>query len=239
MYHSVDPSGSPISIDPAAFRRHVQWLASAGPPIVGIDELLTWPRDSAAASITFDDAFVNFRDLAWPVLRDHGLPVTLYVPVDRVGRANAWSAGDRFIPQLPLLEWDALGRLAEEGVTLGSHTCTHPHLPRLSDERVRAELEESAEQLTRRVGVRAAGLAYPYGAHDQRIVNAAARVYRHACTTELRFLEQSDDPLRLPRIDAYYLRAEGALESWGTQRLRLYLRARAGMRRCRQVLSPR
>ena len=27
-YHSIDESGSPISVDPDAFRRHVRWLAS-------------------------------------------------------------------------------------------------------------------------------------------------------------------------------------------------------------------
>jgi peptidoglycan/xylan/chitin deacetylase (PgdA/CDA1 family) len=236
-YHSVDDSGSPISIDPASFRRHVKFLALRGPRIVTVDQLLGMPTAVPAAAITFDDAFVNFADVAWPIMREYNLPVTLYVPSDFTGTKNTWSAADRFIPQLPLLDWDALARLREEGVTLGSHTCSHPHLTRLSDERVRDELERSAEQIERMTGARPTGLAYPYGAHDTRVMAAASKVYDHACTTDLRPLHHEDDAYRLPRLDAYYLRSEGALESWESPQLRLYLRARAGARRARQLLT--
>lgn len=236
-YHSVDPSGSVISIDAAAFRRQVEWLAKHGPRIVTVDELLELPANTAAAAITFDDAFVNFAVHAWPILRDHALAVTVYVPTDHVGGNNVWSAGDRFIPQLPLLDWDTLGRLAGEGVTLGSHSCTHPYLSRLGTARIHDELNRSADQLEQRAGVRPKGLAYPYGDHDARIVAATALLYDHACTTELRILHHVEDRHRLPRLDAYYLRQPDALESWGTSRFRLYLRARAGARRARQLLA--
>ena len=79
-YHSVDESGSPISIAPAAFRRHVAWLAAHGPRVVSVDELLRLPPTAAAVALTFDDAFVNFADLAWPLLREHRLPATVFVP---------------------------------------------------------------------------------------------------------------------------------------------------------------
>src|SRR5690606_21388666 len=89
-YHSVDPSASPISIDEAAFRAHVRWLASGRVRVVGLDELIALPPDTDAVSLTFDDAFENFATTAWPVLRDHGLPVTLFVVAGFAGRSNTW-----------------------------------------------------------------------------------------------------------------------------------------------------
>ncbi|HSK17629.1 MAG TPA: polysaccharide deacetylase family protein [Longimicrobiales bacterium] len=236
-YHSIDGSGSPISVDPAAFRRHVECLTTKGPRVVGMDELLMLPDDSSAVAITFDDAFVNFAELAWPLLNDHGLPVTLFVPTEHVGGTNAWSATDRSIPHLPLLDGDALARLAADGVTLGSHTCTHPHLTWLSAGDVRGELERSADQLQHMTGVRPSCLAYPYGAYNPDIAAAAGAIYSMACTTEMRFLRPGDEQLRLPRLDMYYLRSEESLSAWGSPRLRVYLQARARARGCRELFQ--
>jgi peptidoglycan/xylan/chitin deacetylase (PgdA/CDA1 family) len=237
-YHSVDDSGSPISIAEPAFRRHVAWLAAHGPAVVSVPELLCLPVHEAAVALTFDDAYQNFGDVAWPVLRDHGLRATLYVPTSHVGRTNAWGGRSQVgIPTLPLLDWERLGRLAEEGVQLGSHTCTHPHLTRLAPTEMRDELEQSAASLERLLGRRPAGLAYPYGAHDAAVIAAAASLYDHAVTVELRTLGPVNQRHRLPRVDAYYLRGNDLLAAWGTQRLKLYLSARASVRRCRTLLS--
>ncbi|MGH7448635.1 MAG: polysaccharide deacetylase family protein, partial [Longimicrobiales bacterium] len=187
--------------------------------------------------ITFDDAFASFAQTAWPVLRDHRVPVTLYVPTDHVGGTNAWGGStDAGIPTLPIMDWDAVARVAAEGVTIGSHTCTHPHLPRLPHARMVEELERSAERIESRMGERPAGLAYPYGACDEHIVSAAMSTYDHACTTELRLLKSDDGPHRLPRLDMYYMQTDGMIEAWGTARLRMYVRARASARRCRELL---
>lgn len=234
-YHSIDDSGSVISIAPDVFRHQIGWLAQHGPRVVGVQDL---PGvEGPAIAITFDDAFVNFGETAWPILRDHGMPATLYVPTDHVGGKNAWSSDEAGIPQLPLLGWSALDRLVSQGVTIGSHTCTHPRLTLVGDGAVREELERSALQLENMLGVQPAGLAYPYGAWDARVAAAAAEVYEHACTTELRAVRPGEDRYRLPRVDAYYLRSHHTIEGWGTWGLRLYLGARAGARRCRELLE--
>jgi len=237
-YHSVDDSGSPISIPEAVFRRHIQWLAAHGPPVVTVAQLLLTDRRTSAVALTFDDAFGNFAELAWPILRDHGMTATLYVPTARVGATNAWHGrAAPGIPTLPLLGWDALARLLEEGAVLGSHTCTHRRLTRLSVPELRDELEQSQAALWQHLGTHATGLAYPFGACNADVTEAAARLYQHAVTVELRPLGGAEDPHRLPRIDMYYLRDNPLLEAWGTRRLRLYLGARAGVRRCRSLLA--
>jgi peptidoglycan/xylan/chitin deacetylase (PgdA/CDA1 family) len=230
-YHSLDPSGSPISVHPDAFRRHAEWLASGEVPVRGFEELVD-SRDPGIA-VTFDDAFVSFRDVAWPLLRERGIPVTVFVPTDHAGRTNRWPdesyAG---IPELPLLDWDALAGLATEGVRLGSHTRSHRDLRSLDDDDLREELESAAErieEITRRPDV----LAYPYGFADARVAAAARGVYSYACTDDLRVLGDDDDRHLLPRLDAYYLQAPGLLEGFGTWRFGAYVGLRNLGRRVR------
>ena len=43
-YHSIDDSGSVISVSPEAFRRQMQMLADSGTPVVPLAEVLRRPR---------------------------------------------------------------------------------------------------------------------------------------------------------------------------------------------------
>ena len=237
-YHSVDASGSPISIAETEFRAHVQWLASGAARVVSLETLTGPGAPDDALAITFDDAFQSFADTAWPMLRDNGLPVTLFVVSGQAGGTNAWGGRDApGIPTLPLMDWDALGRAAEEGVALGSHSRRHPDLRRLDDAGLQDELAGSADAIADRTGRRPTAFAYPYGAVDARVAGAAGGVFRIACTTALRPLETHDVPLQLPRLDTYYLRDAARLATWGTPGFRRYLALRAGLRRARAALT--
>lgn len=236
-YHSLDPSGSPVSVSPEAFRRHVDWLAGAGPRVVGLGDLVADPTGPDAVALTFDDAFESFEAVALPALVGAGLPATLFVVTDHVGTDNAWG-GVRTpgIPVLPLMDWDGLGRAAEAGIELGAHTRTHPHLPALDAGALADELEGSADALRARTGHRPRAFAYPFGAVDDTTVAAAARVFDRAVTTDLRLLGPSEDPHRIPRLDMYYFRDPGRLEAWGRPAFHRYLALRRGLRSIRRVL---
>ncbi|MGH7665493.1 MAG: polysaccharide deacetylase family protein [Gemmatimonadaceae bacterium] len=235
-YHSLDDSGSPISLHPATFAEHVQWLASPRIRVVGLLELLAADPDVDAIAITFDDGFRNFETHAAPLLRDAGLPATLFVVSNRVGDTNAWSeSGDRGIPVLPLLGWGRLRRLTAAGVTIGAHGRTHRVLPGLDAATLEDEVVACADRIADELGEKPTSFAYPYGGVDEAVTAAVAKAgYGAACTTELRALARNEDPHLLPRLDAFYLRRPGQLERWGSRafRGRLWIRARArGIRR--------
>lgn len=232
-YHSIDESGSPISVDEAAFRRQVRWLASGAVRVVGLRELLDLADGVDAVALTFDDAFKNFGDRAWPLLREHGLPATVFVVTDHVGRTNAWGGTDvPGIPTLPLLGWDQLATLANEGVTLGAHTRTHPDLRSLSGAALEDEVAGSAERIASTTGRRPDTFAYPYGNWNTAVVASTSRAYRLACTTEYRPVGPQEDPHRLPRLDAFYFRRSG-YERWGSAGFRSRVRFRGVLRRIR------
>jgi len=235
-YHSIDPSGSVISVDRDTFARHAAWMAEAPVAVVGLSELLALDGDADALAVSFDDGFANFAAEAWPLLRDHGLPATQFLVADRVGDRNAWEDGGE-IPVLPLMDWDTLGRLASEGLSLGVHGRTHRPLEGLSPAALEDELGGCAARIEERTGARPTTMAYPYGRFDDAAVAAARSAFDVGCTTELRLLAADEDALRLPRLDAYYFRAGDRLRSWGRPTLRRYLAVRGAARRLRGAAS--
>ena len=90
-YHRVDrPEREPdldpslLSATPEGFADQVAHLCRAF-HLVSAQELLAVRAGDAAlpprsVMITFDDAYEDFETHAWPVLRRHGAPVTLFVP---------------------------------------------------------------------------------------------------------------------------------------------------------------
>jgi peptidoglycan/xylan/chitin deacetylase (PgdA/CDA1 family) len=237
-WHSVDPSGSPISISPDDFRRQVDWLAGGQVRVVSVSELLGLPDGDSAVALTFDDGFVSFATEAAPLLLERNLPVTLFVVTAHVGRDNRWDGqGDRGIPVLPLLDWDELGRLRESGITLGAHTQTHPRLTRLDRPRIEQELWVAAEEIERRLGESPQGLAYPYGLVDHRVAETAAVRYRWACTTQLRPLNGAEPLYWLPRLDAWYFRDASRLAAWESAEFRARLWCRRQGRRLRSLAA--
>ena len=237
-YHSVDETGSVISVDERTFRRHVQWLASGRVRAVPLDALASLPDDVDAVAITFDDGLESFGRIAAPLLREHGLPATLFVVTDAVGSTNVWRGQrDAGIPVFPLLDWDALGRLAADGVAIGAHTCTHRNLASADADSATREIVASRTRLARELGVEATTFAYPYGGVSIAARDVVAREFRYGVTTRLATLAAHDDPARLPRLDSYYLRAPGTLESWGTARFRMRMGLLAGARSVRGSLT--
>ncbi len=242
MYHSIDESGSPISVDPRIFRQHMEFLAKGRPRVVPLAEVAAANAANHTVALTFDDAFANFGRLAAPLLSDLALPATVFVVTDHVGGHNDWGgAGSAIahgdIPSLGLLPWDALASLAQRGVEIGAHTRRHPHLTAIALSARADEIDGCAERIHSELGTRPTSFAYPYGDLDHGVVAAVRRTYQRACTTELRALEHGDECMRLPRLDAYYLRASGVLEQWGSPAFQRRLWLRAQGRRVRRLVA--
>lgn len=185
-----------------------------------------------AVMVTFDDAYQDFADDAWPIMQRYGIPATVFVATafpDQPGRVFWWdrlqlalnqtkqttlretpwgplplgSPGERtkaykrlrdHVKTLPhreamalvdrlygalgsppvkndVLGWDALRRLAKEGVTLGAHTQTHPLMNRISPDEAVAEAFASLRDLEREIGLVLPTFAYPNGSFTNEVVD--------------------------------------------------------------------
>ena len=230
-YHSIDDSGSPISVAPRAFEAHARFLASGKVRVVDLAAIADLPDEEDAVAITFDDGFANFAAQAWPRLRELGLPATLFVVTDRAGGTNAWDAAPGLsIPTLPLLGWEDLARLAGEGLALGAHGRTHASLAGLPREQLEDEVLGSRERIRAETGKTPAAFAYPFGDVDPAAAAAARAGFACAVTTRFGLLARGDDSYLLPRLDAYYFRSGERLEGFGTGGFRRWIALRGAAR---------
>lgn len=206
--------------------------------MTSIENLLAMSDDTDAVGLTFDDAFDSVATIAAPLLRDNGLPATVFVVTDHVGGTNAWGGRPApGLPVMPLLDWESLRRVLESGLTLGAHSRTHPDLTALDLGRARDEIAGSVERLHHETGVRPSCFAYPFGRVNRAVAEITGAVCDQAYTAELRPLGSGDSRLQLPRLDAYYFQADGRLESWGRPRWHAYVQCRALLRRIRRAVT--
>jgi peptidoglycan/xylan/chitin deacetylase (PgdA/CDA1 family) len=156
------------------------------------------PRSSRPrVLLTFDDGYLNFRDVVWPALVERGLPATLYVPVGFINGKVAPIRGT----MLPACSWEDLRALVSEGVSIGSHTVNHPNLTTASADAVESELRDSRAELEQRLGIAVTSFCYPQAKWNGRVAGMARRYYESAvCAGGRRFVSGSDEPHRIPRF---------------------------------------
>lgn len=120
--------------------------------------------------------------------------------------------GDAGRPTARVLGWSALRELARDGVTLAPHTRTHPALARLPLDKARAEIRGSREDLRRETGSGIPIFAYPFGVHDDGIVQLMREEGIELALTCIDGHNRlsTTDPLRLRRTNIS-LRSSGAV----------------------------
>jgi peptidoglycan/xylan/chitin deacetylase (PgdA/CDA1 family) len=230
-YHSLDESGSVISIHPEVFRRQMEALAAGGVKVVPLAEILD---HSEAVAITFDDGFENLATCAVPVLERLSLPATVFVVSGYCGKRNDWPTQRAGIPRMPLLSWAALRNLPP-GISLGAHTVTHPDLAALAEPEMCREVRDSRVEIEQRTGRAVNTFAYPYGAVNAPSAEAVRRDFAIGCGTRLNFTQPESDRAVLPRLDTYYLKSA----RWFGQPFGWPMRAYIGMRRSLREIRAR
>ena len=228
-YHSIDESGSPISVSPEAFRAHVRWLASGAVRVLPLEEVVQRGDGQDAVAITFDDGFENFATCALPALRDAGLPVTVFVVAEHAGGENDW--GGRHvdgIPALPLMSWDTLGRAREHGVTLGAHTRRHRDLTTVRGAALEDEVAGCVERIAAELGQRPTHLRVSVRRRRRDLGDGGARCLRAGLHHRVAGVARRRGPGAPSAARHVLFREAGQLEAWGRPsfRGRLWLRAR-------------
>ncbi|MHB0950341.1 MAG: polysaccharide deacetylase family protein [Allorhizobium sp.] len=209
MYHQIgvpSPRGSPsrsLTVEPAAFERHMLWLKRLGYQGLSMRDLLPYLRGEKSGKvigITFDDGYRNVHENALPVLQALGFTATNYFVSRQVGGSNIWDTANG-IPYSPcmskaeLREWDAFGH------EVGSHTLDHPRLPALAPDEARRQIGDARRELEDMTGRAVEAFCYPHGG-----CNAAVRTmveeagYSSATTIARGRARAGGDILLLPRF---------------------------------------
>lgn len=238
-WHSIDESGSAISVTRPQFEKQLAAIRDRGISVVSLADLISRDDDEDAVALTFDDGFENFAGMAAPLLQAHGFSATIFVVTAHVGTNNDWPsrAGAVPVPVLPLMSWETLRSMSGDGFEIGSHGVTHRALDSLQRDEVITELRASHDTIAEMICSKPKSFVFPYGAVSEFAMSEAAGIYRLACTTECAILDRGASVLALPRLDAYYFRDASMLEWWGSARFRSYVTARSAGRALRNALS--
>lgn len=96
-----------------------------------------------------------------------------------------WEAASKGLPRMTMT-WDEAAEMSGCGMEIASHTVTHPILTSVSDEALDWEFRKSKTDIEARTGRECVCVAYPDGAFDTRVKEAARRAgysfavtYRH------------------------------------------------------------
>jgi peptidoglycan/xylan/chitin deacetylase (PgdA/CDA1 family) len=208
-YHAVSERWpAALAIAPQHLEEHVSMLADRGYRGVTFHEAVMGRQTPKALAITFDDAYRSVIELALPILSQAGFPATVFAPTDFVGTEEpmAWPGIDQWRDsehreELVPMSWEELDSLARAGWEIGSHTRSHPRLPTLGSAALDAELQGSRQEIERHLGRPCHSLSYPYGDHDQHVVEAARRAgYAAAAGTLPGRYRPPTGPLDWPRF---------------------------------------
>lgn len=196
MYHRFGESRYPstnISIE--QFEAHLAHLAAGNYTVLKLDDIIVRLRagellPDRTVAITIDDAYLSVYTEAWPRLTEAGFPFTLFVASSPIDRELSG-----------YMSWEQIRELQSSGVTIGSQTHTHPHMHRLSDEEVRAEISTSNGRFIEELGLRPDLFAYPYGEYSQFVIDAVKDAgFRAAFGQNSGIMHSADDQFQLPRF---------------------------------------
>jgi peptidoglycan/xylan/chitin deacetylase (PgdA/CDA1 family) len=180
-YHALSEDWpADLSARPGAFEEQIELMLSRGYRGSTFSDAVLSPQGGKTLVVTFDDAFRSVAELALPILERLGIPATIFAVSNfaRRGEPLSWEGIEHWqdgphAGELESLDWSELRDLQSRGWEVGSHTASHPHLTRLEPAELARELEESRSEVSAGTGRECRSIAYPYGALDSAVVEAA------------------------------------------------------------------
>lgn len=201
-YHKVGPAeveGRFLNVEPTTLRAQIGFLKRRGLGFVLARDLVReWPKRGVC--LTFDDAYTSLLEYGVPVLASCGVRASIYAVSGRVGQTSDWD-GER---ARPLMAWDALRALQEQGFEIGNHTVDHFALATLDQPEITGQIRLAHERLSQE-GIHSLTVCYPYGSTSPNVERAASEVgYDVGLALGKRLARKGDPALGLPRIVVAY-----------------------------------
>ncbi len=183
-YHRFGNRVSRLSVSQAAFEAQMDYLAQQGYQVVSLRQLARFldgkeALPPKAVALTIDDGYRSTYEIAYPILRKHGFPATVFLYSDFVGASDA-------------LNWAQMKEMTASGlIDIEPHSKTHANLTlKLAGEnearyrdRIRREVDAPVALLRDRLTEPSFTFAYPYGDVNELVVELLQRQNIHQGVT--------------------------------------------------------
>lgn len=175
MYHAVKADKL------ENFKKHMDCIKRIGMPAWADSAKLT-PDIRPRIAVTFDDGFRSVVENALPVMKERGIPATIFIPAGFIGKKPGWVSDSHDLDmEDEILNEDQLKVLADNFVKFGSHSATHQRLSKLDPQEANKELVESKKILENILGKSVDLFAFPYGDYNEETIELCVKAgYRIA-----------------------------------------------------------
>jgi len=170
MYHRFGNQKYPsTNVRMEQFKAHIEKLSEDKYTVMRLSQLVAAlendePLPEHAVAITVDDAYKSFYERAWPLLKDAGMPVTLFAATKPIEQGYA-----------SIMSWDQVEAVdAHELGRVANHTHTHAHMPQQSLETNREDIARTQTLLEEHLGRTPTLFSYPYGEYTPEIAELVA-----------------------------------------------------------------
>lgn len=212
MYHSISESNSGNSrpyyqtaTSPEVFAQHIKFLHENGYRALSLDEAVQLLAGNGSSQksvvITFDDGLADFYSHAFPILSEHSFTATVFVITGLLKTQRTWFKAKECLTLSEVRE------LHSQGISIGSHTATHPELKLLKQDEVENELSGSKKTLEDVLGAPVRSFAYPFAfpEADRGLVTCLANIlsrcgYENGVSTILGTAKAGANRWFLPRL---------------------------------------
>ncbi|MFJ1757952.1 polysaccharide deacetylase family protein [Kitasatospora sp. NPDC088134] len=202
IYHRVGGgTADELDLATADFTAQVDLLAELPPGrVVSLDaaaDRLEAGLRTPSTVLTFDDGFADTYGTAWPLLKERGLPFTIYLASGLVGGPMRWEGSTAKGAPAQGLSWEQLREMSDSGLcTVANHTRTHARPELLST----AELDACGDDVEEHLGTRPRHFAYTWGRPVPHMDAALRARFRTSATGEVGRNLPGQDPVRFHRV---------------------------------------
>ncbi len=157
FYHKVERplnGDGYLCVTPRNFEKHINYLKENF-NIISLQDFLdilekkSFPEKDSVM-ITFDDGFEDNYLNAFPILKKHNIPATIFVATDFIGKEG-------------MLKEYQIREMFEHGISFGAHTQKHVRLSKVEIEEARKEILESKRKIESIIKRPVESFCYPYG----------------------------------------------------------------------------
>jgi peptidoglycan/xylan/chitin deacetylase (PgdA/CDA1 family) len=198
LYHRVGYTAGPLTVTPDRLNHDLAELQQNGYETISLNSFADYlagkdtPLPAKPILITFDDAYRDNYDNAFPILQQYHDIATFFIITGLVDNNP-----DR-LTSSQILEMYA------KGMIFGSHTVTHTPLGQEADERMKNELLLSKQFLEDLLGKPITAIAYPEGSYNTTTIRLATEVgYTVGFTVKRGVCHRQDPPFIVPRIAVF------------------------------------
>lgn len=201
VYHSVRPDypgeteeQHAYSVTPQLLERQLAYLQKNGYTAITLDQLASYVQAGTSSPVqkpvvlTFDDGWENQYNNAFPLLKKYHMTATFYIYTNAIGVTH-------------FLTWPEVKEMDAAGMTIASHTLSHPNLKTAPLAQIKAEVTKSKKIIEDQLGKPVVHFASPFGYTNADIIAIVkAAGYKTARTTYKGLYHSNADLLQLRSI---------------------------------------